>query len=235
MTEGTAPARRNAQTLLVDADDTLFQNNVYFLEAIDTFVRLAEGRGHDPDLARRRWDEAEHAVTGQRRYGSRPFADALLMAFQSLEGRTATQSEREEILGIGLSILDRPVVLLEGVADTLPALASRHRVIIMTKGDRNEQHGKIERAGFLSVVHGVKIVDEKDAEAYRSVILERKLDATRTWMIGNSPRSDINPALTAGLRTVFIPHARSWHREIEDLLRPPDLTLRRFDELLDHF
>ena len=44
------------------------------------------------------------------------------------------------------------------------------------------------------------------------------LDRERTFMIGNSPRSDINPALRAGLRAaIYIPHEHTWDMEHEDL------------------
>jgi putative hydrolase of the HAD superfamily len=37
-------------------------------------------------------------------------------------------------------------------------------------------------------------------------------------MIGNSPRSDINPALAAGLNAVFVPHPQTWELELEDVV-----------------
>jgi putative hydrolase of the HAD superfamily len=53
-------------------------------------------------------------------------------------------------------------------------------------------------------------------------------------MIGNSPKSDINPALEAGLNAVFIPHARTWTLERQDLRAPGPgrlLVLRSFADL----
>ena len=43
------------------------------------------------------------------------------------------------------------------------------------------------------------------------------MDPERTWMVGNSPKSDVNPALAAGLNAVFIPHAHTWVLEKEDI------------------
>ena len=45
----------------------------------------------------------------------------------------------------------------------------------------------------------------------------RGFDPDRTWMIGNSPKSDINPALAAGMRAVWVPHERTWGLELEDV------------------
>jgi putative hydrolase of the HAD superfamily len=57
-------------------------------------------------------------------------------------------------------------------------------------------------------------------------------------MIGNSPRSDINPALATGLNAVYIPHPQTWHLEQEEV-SPLGvgrvLTLSRFTELRIYF
>lgn len=81
------------------------------------------------------------------------------------------------------------------------------------------------------------IVKEKDTPTYRSLLGELAVDPSRTWMIGNSPKSDVNPALEAGLNAVFIPHAHTWTLEREQV-RPVDgrlLVLDRFSDLREHF
>jgi putative hydrolase of the HAD superfamily len=58
-------------------------------------------------------------------------------------------------------------------------------------------------------------------------------------MVGNSPKSDINPALAAGLNAVFVPHGNTWILEHEELAQaelPSRLLLvERFAELEEHF
>jgi putative hydrolase of the HAD superfamily len=56
-------------------------------------------------------------------------------------------------------------------------------------------------------------------------------------MAGNSVKSDINPALEAGLNAVFIPHAHTWTLERQDI-RPGKgrlLTVEGFSDLMRHF
>jgi putative hydrolase of the HAD superfamily len=81
------------------------------------------------------------------------------------------------------------------------------------------------------------VVHEKAEETYRAIVQDRQLDPARTWMIGNSPRSDINPALAAGLNAVFIPHEHTWRLEKEEIVPGGGrlLTLRAFGELRAHF
>jgi putative hydrolase of the HAD superfamily len=109
--------------------------------------------------------------------------------------------------------------------------------MLVTKGHPEEQRLKIERSGLESRFAATAVVHEKAVDTYRAIAQERELDATRTWMIGNSPRSDINPALQAGLNAVFIPHEHTWRLEKEEVI-PADgrlLILRRFGELRMHF
>ena len=85
----------------------------------------------------------------------------------------------------------------------------------------------------------VEIVSEKDAATYRSIVTKYALARDTTWMVGNSPRSDINPALAAGLNAVFIPHDNTWVLEHEELAEasPPSrlLLLSGFPQLREHF
>ena len=134
-------------------------------------------------------------------------------------------------------ILDCPMQLIEGVAQTLEYLATRHELTLFTKGHPEEQKLKIDRSGLGAYFSHTAIVREKDAAAYASLARERELNARRTWMVGNSPKSDINPALEAGLNAVYIPHPRTWSLEHEEIQQANGrlLVLENFAGLRRHF
>jgi len=113
-------------------------------------------------------------------------------------------------MGFAERILECPMEVIEGVPETLEYLSPRHDLTLFTKGHPEEQKLKIGRSGWGTFFGHTAIVKEKDATAYRRLVEERGLDAERTWMIGNSPKSDINPALAAGLTRSFVPHAHTW-------------------------
>ncbi len=106
---------------------------------------------------------------------------------------------------------------------TIDVLRPHHDLLIVTKGHLEEQRAKVERSGIEHHFDAVVIVDEKDDQTYRSIVDSLGLDPRQTWMIGNSPRSDINPAIRAGINAIYIPHPRTWHLEAEDVTEPPDL------------
>ena len=134
-------------------------------------------------------------------------------------------------------ILEQPVEVIEGVEETLDYLAPRHDLTLFTKGHPEEQRLKVDRSGLGRYFAHTAIVKEKDAAAYRRLVAERGFDPRETWMIGNSPKSDINPALEAGLNAVLVPHAHTWVLERQDLRDGGSRFLRveRFSDLRAHF
>jgi putative hydrolase of the HAD superfamily len=126
---------------------------------------------------------------------------------------------------------------MAGVEETLEYLAGRHSLTLFTKGDPEEQKLKLDHSGLAIYFGHTAIVKEKDAPSYAALIRERQLDPAHTWMIGNSPKSDINPALEAGLHAVFVPHERTWTLERAEIREGPGRLIRieRFEELREYF
>jgi putative hydrolase of the HAD superfamily len=127
---------------------------------------------------------------------------------------------------------------MEGVPETLEYLSLRHDLTLFTKGHPEEQKLKVDRSGLGVFFHHTAIVKEKDPAAYRKLAVERSMDPEHTWMIGNSPKSDVNPALAAGLNAVFVPHGLTWVLEHEDVVTNAAgrlLILENFPALRAHF
>jgi putative hydrolase of the HAD superfamily len=131
------------------------------------------------------------------------------------------------------------VEILPEVPETLQHLRERHQVILVTKGAITEQTGKVERSGLKEYFAAIEILAEKDVAAYEAIVDKYELAHDSTWMIGNSPKSDINPALAAGLHAVFVPHGDTWvleHDIVKEAVPPQQLlTVERFADLRKHF
>jgi len=154
-----------------------------------------------------------------------------------LAGNMARREVVKEIAALVAELSSTPPMLLEGVAETLAYLAERHRLILCTKGEPAEQAGKLERSGLQIHFQAIEIVTEKDSHTYRALVKTHRIVKSHGWMVGNSPRSDINPALAAGLNAVFIPHAGTWHFEQGELSSGPGklLVLPAFRALREYF
>jgi putative hydrolase of the HAD superfamily len=222
-----APGR---QHLLIDADDTLWENNIYFEAAFERFVDYLEHSTLTAPEVRSILDEIELANIKVHGYGSLNFARNLAQCYERLAERVVRPEDVERVKGFALEILEQPVEIIAGVPETLEYLASRHDLTLFTKGHPEEQKLKIDRSGLGIYFGHTAIVKEKDAQAYAKLAAERGLDPARTWMIGNSPKSDINPALEAGLNAVFVPHARTWALEKQALASPGQQQLLVVEE-----
>ncbi len=201
------------QTLLIDADDTLWENNIYFERAIAAFIGYLNHRTYSPEEVRKALNAVERETILAHGYGLSSFTRSLVTCFERLSPAPVTEEKAQRILSFTRSIAEQEIELLPGVAETLAELASRHRLILMTKGNQAEQADKLARSGLSGYFSAVEIVQEKDPPTYRQVIARHELSPHTSWMIGNSPRSDINPALAAGLHAVFLFHKDTWELE----------------------
>jgi putative hydrolase of the HAD superfamily len=233
------PGDDGFQTLLIDADDTLWENNIYFERAIANFITFLDHREHTPEAVRLILNEVERESIVSHGYGLHSFTHSLIETFERLSVDPVTPELHERIRSFSHQIADHPIEIIDGVPETLAHLGKQHHLIMMTKGNPAEQSGKVERSGLKDYFAAIEIVAEKDEPTYRSAIAKYALDAESTWMVGNSPKSDINPALAAGLHAVFVPHGNTWILEHEDLGTAPAkqrlLVLERFSDLQIHF
>jgi putative hydrolase of the HAD superfamily len=227
------------QTLLFDADDTLWENNIYFERAIASFISYLNHRQFTPEQVRERLNHVERSTIAASGYGLKSFHQSLIRCFEQLTDAPLTPEKHQRIVSFADSIAQQEIELLAGVADTLPLLSARHRCILVTKGDLAEQTDKLTRSGLQPHFSAVEVLPEKHELAYRSLSDQHGCEAAVTWMIGNSPRSDINPALAAGLHAIFIPHDFTWVLEHETVNPAPTgqhlLELAAFPDLLHLF
>jgi putative hydrolase of the HAD superfamily len=212
--------QKSPQTLLIDADDTLWENNIYFERAIANFISFLRHREFTPAEVRRVLNEVERENIVTHGYGLHSFMHALVGTFERLSVEPLTPGLHDTICGFAHAIAEQPLELIEEVEPTLLYLRPRHRLMLMTKGNFVEQSGKIERSGLRPYFTAVEIVAEKDSSTYNGIVEKYGLQRDITWMVGNSPKSDINPALEAGLNAVFVPHADTWILEHEPLASP---------------
>lgn len=223
-------------TLIIDADDTLWENNIYYEQCVADFAELMESQGFGREEAQRVVDAVERERIPQVGYAPEEFARSMDIAYQRLCERHGLSVEEEvskAVWKIGLTVMEYPIVLLDGVAETLARLSDRCRLILLTKGDQGVQQDKLARSGLASFFEDVHIVPEKDADVIRGLMVRYELHPERTWMVGNSPRSDINPALEAGVGAIYVPHPNTWTLEREDIVDSDRVVvLGNFGELV---
>ena len=199
----------------LDGDDTLWHSENQFVMTQDRFRALLEGHA-DPDELDARLMAHERENLQVFGYGVKGFTLSMIeTAIEVTEGRIDTQVIQDIITG-AKEMLQHPVELLDGVADTVAALVKDYRVMIITKGDLFHQESKVARSGLAEDMWQVEIVAEKDEPTYQRIFDRYGIDPATFVMVGNSVKSDILPVLALGARAVHIEYELTWEMEQAD-------------------
>src|SRR6202012_5866169 len=138
------------QHLLFDADDTLWENNIYFERAISAFISYLDHRVHTDEEVREHLNLCERATIAAHGYGLKSFHRSLVDCFEQLSEGPITPEKHARIVSFADSIAEHEIELLPRVQETLLELQQRHRLILVTKGNADEQKDKHGRSGLAT-------------------------------------------------------------------------------------
>ncbi|MCK5116844.1 MAG: hypothetical protein KAR44_09610 [Candidatus Aegiribacteria sp.] len=224
--------KTNDYLLLLDADDTLWESALFFERTEHDFLNLMTALGLAAEKVRRivhRKDVERLSVTG---YGARPYMDTLRLIMLDLVPETPSWA-MTAMDDIQKNLLYHPVILFPGVIGTLADMKKLPvKTIVYTMGEKDHQTDKFERSGLSSYVDELRIVPVKNVNALRDVLVYADVEPRNCIIVGNSPRSDINPALSVGAIAVHVARDRTWAAEREDFIDPGSVvTIESFNEL----
>ena len=184
-------------TIGFDADDTLWHNETIFERVHERFQTLL-ARYHDAATVDRTLFATEMRNLELYGYGVKAFMLSSIETAIALSGGHISAAEIQQVLDLGREMLQHPVELLDGVAETVAQLAPRHRVLLITKGDLRDQERKLEKSGLAVHFSAVEIVSEKNESTYAAILRRHAVDPRQFLMVGNSLKSDIQPVLALG-------------------------------------
>jgi len=206
-------------TIGFDADDTLWHNESIFEEAHRRYCKLL-ARWHDVDTVERTLFATEMRNLERFGYGIKSHALSSIETAISLTEGAIRAEEIRAIIDLAKGMLDHPVELLDGAAEVLPALAERHRLVLITKGDLRDQERKVRQSGLAGHFNEIEIISEKDTSIYRRLLARHGIAPEEFVMVGNSLKSDILPVLDLGGCGVHVPYRITWQAERAE--PPPD-------------
>lgn len=224
------------KVIAFDADDTLWENETYFAEAEQRFSELLEDFLPRHTVLR----ELLHTEISNLPlygYGIKAFMLSMIETAIRISDKKIPASVIEQMITIGREMLDKPVVLLEGVEEVLKSLKGRYRLVLATKGDLLDQERKLIKSNLQGYFHHIEIMSEKKEEDYRKLIRHLDIPSEAFMMIGNSLKSDVMPVITVGGYGVHIPFHTTWaHERIEvDIQSDRFIVLEKMKELPDLF
>jgi putative hydrolase of the HAD superfamily len=222
------------EIIAFDADDTLWDNEIYYIQAKQEFIKLLASYDNDVEWIERRLDEIEEGNVEIYGYGIKSFTLSMIEAAIEFSRGVISGDELEKIIYIGRRMLNTRVRLFPHTEQVLQVLDKKWRLMLITKGDVFEQSLKIERTGLKEYFRYIEIVGAKTASIYNTVFERYRLDPKRVLMVGNSLRSDILPILELGGVAVYIPYENTWaheHIELHDIFHNGYYELENLGQL----
>ena len=202
----------NLKVIAFDADDTLFINEPYFQETEQKFCGLMEDYLSHQGISQELFKiEIENlTIYG---YGIKAYILSMIEAAMKISNNTISIEIIEKIIEYGKELLEKPIVLLDGVEETLKALHGNFKLVVATKGDLLDQRRKLHNSGLGHYFHHIEVMADKQEKDYSDLIKRLEIHPSEFFMIGNSLKSDVLPVLSIGGHAVHIPFHTTWAHE----------------------
>jgi len=231
------------QTLFFDLDDTLVYCNKYFHLVLEQFADFMstwfEPLGVKREEILRKHTEIDIAgvqVVGfEGDHFPKSFVDTYRY-FGDLTGRPSSRQEESRMWELGNSVYEQEVEPYPHMEETLKRLAREgHELHLYTGGEKKIQQSKIDRLRLQRFFgNRVYVRKHKNREALEQILTDGGFDRNATWMIGNSLRTDVLPALQCGIHSVYMKRDDEWAYNMISIEEEPSgafLTLRSLAEL----
>ena len=221
-----------------DADDTLWDNEIFFRESEREFCKLINN--YAPNWTEKNimpiLFDTEVGNLSIYGFGVKSFILSAIETAGKLLGNDVPYSIIDRIVAIGREQLMKPITLLADVEDTLKQLkeSGKYRLVVATKGDLLDQESKIKRSGLEQYFERIIVMSDKREEDYRKMIKALNCKPEKLVMVGNSFKSDILPVVNLGGRGIYIPYHTTWAHEVVETIEHERITeITRLGELLN--
>lgn len=219
------------KAIAFDADDTLWINEPYFLATEKKFCQLLADYMPEHTVSQElfKTEMQNMAIYG---YGVKAFILSIIETALRISNNTVPPVIIEKIVDYGKEQLNQPVDLLDGVAEVLPVLKEKYKLVVATKGDLLDQERKLKKSGIEHFFHHIEIMSDKQETDYLKLIKHLDIQPSEFMMIGNSLKSDVLPVLAVGGHAIHIPYHTTWaHEVVEESVQHPGF--RHFEKLKD--
>lgn len=224
----------NVKVIGFDADDTLWINETYFREAEKDFSKLLSRyetvNKIDQELYKKEIKNLE--IYG---YGVKGFVLSMIEMAVEISNHNVSNKTIEAILNIGKDMINKPVILLEGVENVLNILSKEYRLVLVTKGDLLDQERKLNKSGLIDYFHHIEVVSYKKEENYLKLLTHLDIIPSEFLMVGNSLKSDVLPLINIGAHSMHVPFHTTWiHEDVSDIEQTTNnyLTVKNLSDIL---
>ena len=202
--------------IFLDADDTLWENDIYFRKAEEEFVEYMS-RYTSAENARKLLAEKQEDNIPIFGYGSKTYLQGMLDAAAAIVPQEFGAKMYHDIKDIIVRLATHRFDWLPGAQEMVQKLSERYKVVIATKGELCEQLRKFRLSGLEDYVMAIEVMEKKSEDDYRNLAIKLGVEPENFLMVGNAVRSDIAPVIAMGGWAVHIPYAVTWVHEMMEM------------------
>lgn len=210
------------KTLFFDLDDTLIKCSGYYDEVEDRVISelCKYTNDYNYDELRKAFNIRQAENLLEYGYGPKNYVLSLKQIAEETTNENYEKYNLAEYIEKECAILyDLPMELLDGVEETVKYLYNKgYDMNIITKGMQEVQEKRVSKLTIKKYFKKYEIVGHKEKDDYIHITEKYGLDPNTCYMIGNSPKGDINEAKLAGFNTIYIPNEHTWGYENEEIL-----------------
>ncbi|OIQ22117.1 MAG: HAD family hydrolase [Flavobacterium sp. MedPE-SWcel] len=203
----------NIKVIAFDADDTLFINEPYFEETEKKFCGIMEAYLSHQSLSQELFD-TQIANLPLYGYGIKGYTLSMVETAMKVSNNTVSIKCIEKIIELGKELTQKPIVLLDGVEETLQSLKGKYKLVVATKGDLKDQQRKLHDSGLGHYFHHIEVMSNKKESDYLKLLQRLEIEPNEFYMIGNSLKSDVLPVLEIGGHACHVPYHTTWAHEM---------------------
>lgn len=199
-----------------DADDTLWINEPFYKETEKKFADLLKEYLNKDHVSKALF-KVEVNNMDLYGYGAKAFILSLIETSLKITNSKTNPEIIQSIIKLGKELLNKPIILLNGVKTVLDKLYPIYKLIVATKGDLLDQERKLSNSNLSKYFHHIEVMSDKKTNHYISLLKHLDIKPDEFVMIGNSLKSDILPVLEIGSYAIHVPYHTTWQYEQVDI------------------
>lgn len=227
--------RDKIEFVAFDADDTLWENELYFQEFEQVFCDFLSQYLPAASVSQELF-KTEMKNLHIYGYGLKSIMLSMIETMCRVSSGRGGIHYVEEIVRYGQELLQKPVALLEDVREVVSQLHQRYKLVLATKGDLFDQRRKVIDSGLQEYFCHIEIMSDKKNADYQKLLGHLGCRPESFFMIGNSVKSDIVPVLELGGCAAHVPHHVTWAHEVHEgeIIHPNCVRLNSIKEILQY-
>ena len=210
---------KHDQLIIFDFDDTLVDTSDKYWRARTSFIQALTEEGFDPGMVLEEFEKVDSSHMETLKFSPDRYGKSMFVTYNRIlarQNRYPTSGMLSRIKSFGRIILEQPPEPISGAKKLLDWCSKHFALALLTRGDETFQNRKLHHVGFFKYFDLVRVVSKKDAGAFKQVMEELAYPPEKTWIIGDSIRSDVNPGIEIGANCILYMYRHpvySWVQE----------------------